>query len=214
MVELVATLRRPRGGPRALRCWPAALLVLLAACGGRAPESHETRVERHRETKDAFLARAADSPILPEDREQFLPLGYFPVDDSYNVAAVLAPSEREPAIEMPTSTGLRRQMRRAGTLRFSLKGEPMSLTAFVEANDTAFARLFVPFADLTNGTETYAAGRYLDLDRTATGIYELDFNLAYHPYCYYNELFDCPFPPPENRLRTPVRAGERTRPAR
>jgi uncharacterized protein len=105
-------------------------------------------------------------------------------------------------------------MRRAGTLRFSLKGEPMTLTALVEADDTTFNRLFVPFADLTNGTETYAAGRYIDLDRTATGMYELDFNLAYHPYCYYNERYDCPFPPPENRLQTPVRAGERLRSAR
>ena len=46
------------------------------------------------------------------------------------------------------------------------------------------ARLFVPFADMTNGAETYAAGRYLDLDRTPTGLYDLDFNRAYHPYCY------------------------------
>ena len=36
------------------------------------------------------------------------------------------------------------------------------VTAFVEANDAAFNRLFVPFGDHTNGTETYAAGRYLD----------------------------------------------------
>ena len=39
----------------------------------------------------------------------------------------------------------------------------------------------MPFSDLTSGTETYAAGRYLDLDRNATGIYEIDFNRAYHP---------------------------------
>ena len=69
--------------------------------------------------------------------------------------------------------------------------------------------LFVPFTDLTSGTETYPAGRYLDLDRTPTGIYVIDFNRAYHPYCYYNPTFDCPYPPAENRLRIPIRAGER-----
>ena len=69
--------------------------------------------------------------------------------------------------------------------------------------------LFVPFRDLTCGTETYLAGRYIDLDRTATGLYNLDFNTAYHPYCYYNTKFDCPYPPSENRLPLPVRAGER-----
>ena len=41
----------------------------------------------------------------------------------------------------------------------------------------------MPFTDLTSGTETYAAGRYLELDRTATGIYTIDFNRAFHPYC-------------------------------
>ena len=44
----------------------------------------------------------------------------------------------------------------------------------------------MPFSDLTSGTETYPAGRFIDLDRTATGLYELDFNRAYNPYCYYN----------------------------
>ena len=70
-------------------------------------------------------------------------------------------------------------------------------------------RLFVPFGDLTNGSETYPGGRYLELERTATGIYDLDFNRAYHPFCYYNATYDCPYPPRENRLAIPVRAGEK-----
>jgi hypothetical protein len=84
----------------------------------------------------------------------------------------------------------------------------LSLGAFLEAG-TPPDRLFVPFTDLTSGTETYAAGRYMELDRTATGIYTIDFNRAFHPYCYYNEDYDCPFPPPSNRLPVPVRAGEK-----
>src|SRR4030095_5370224 len=105
----------------------------------------------------------------------------------------LVPSEGEPAIEMPTSTGKRRPMRRAGRLQFSVKGQSLTLTAFVDADDGGRVRLFLPFADQTNGTETYAAGRYLDLDRTGTGLYDLDFNRAYHPYCYYNPTYDCPY---------------------
>ena len=100
-------------------------------------------------------------------------------------------------------------MRRVGALTFTLKGQPMTLTAFVEAAAPDMNRLFVPFSDLTSGTETYAAGRFLDLDRTATQIYELDFNRAYIPYCYYNASYECPYPPPENRLKVPIRAGER-----
>jgi beta-phosphoglucomutase-like phosphatase (HAD superfamily) len=55
-------------------------------------------------------------------------------------------------------------------------------------------RLFVPFTDLTSGAETYPAGRYMELDPTPTGIYVVDFNIAYHPYCYYNSELRLPVP--------------------
>ena len=69
-------------------------------------------------------------------------------------------------------------MRRVGTLEFTLKGQPLKLTAFVDVGDRNLDHLFVMFSDLTSGTETYPAGRYLDLNRNATGVYELDFNRA------------------------------------
>ena len=62
------------------------------------------------------------------------------------------------------------------------------------------------------GKRRTPAGRYLDLPFSPTGVYDLDFNRAYHPTCYFDEEFDCPFPPPQNRLPTPVRAGERLPP--
>jgi hypothetical protein len=100
-------------------------------------------------------------------------------------------------------------MRRVGWLEFVLKAQPLKLTAFVEVGAPNNDRLFVPFNDLTSGTETYPGGRYLDLYRNATGIYEIDFNRAYFPYCYYSPTWECPIPPAENRLKVPVRAGER-----
>ena len=189
-------------------------VAIAAACtSAPRPPASATGTAEWRTVKDDYLRDGADTPITAEKRAEFLPLSYFPIDESYDVPAMLSPSAREPALEMPTSTGKRRMMRRAGTLRFSLKGESLELTAFVEADARDMNRLFVPFGDMTNGTETYAAGRYLDLDRTATSIYAIDFNRAYHPYCYYNPSYDCPYPPSENRLQLPVRAGERVRPS-
>ena len=124
--------------------------------------------------------------------------------------AQLQPAAERSALQMPTSTGKLRDMTRIGTLEFTLKGQPLKLARF---SRTARARLFVPFSDLTSGTETYQAGRYMNLDPTPTGIYIVDFNIAYHPYCYYNAEYDCPFPPAENRLTLPIRAGERLRKA-
>ena len=37
----------------------------------------------------------------------------------------------------------------------------------------------------------------------------VDFNLAYNPYCAYNEMWSCPITPAENRLKVPIRAGEK-----
>ena len=82
-------------------------------------------------------------------------------------------------------------------------------TAFTEASDTTLQRLFVPYGDTTNVKETYRAGRYLDLDRTATGLYDLDFNRAYHRFCLFNPTYECPIPPRENHLDVAIRAGER-----
>jgi uncharacterized protein (DUF1684 family) len=188
------------------------LLTVSAACRSKPPiddADYVGAVAAARAAKDADFMSGGDSPIPPTRRAEFVPLAYFPIDPEYDVPAILKPSEGRTIIQMPTSVGAVRQMRRVGTLEFSLKAQPLKLSAFVEVGASNMDRLFVPFTDLTSGTETYPAGRYLDLDRNATGIYTIDFNRAYHPYCYYNPTFDCPYPPAENRLQIPIRAGER-----
>jgi uncharacterized protein (DUF1684 family) len=201
------------GGVRRRLLIATAAAALTTACGGSAPPPYAEQIRQHRADKAAaFASNSPESPVPPGDRGRFLPLAYFPIDEAYHVPARLAPAPGAEGLEMPTSTGQRRRMRRAGQLRFSVRGQSLALTAFVDENDQAMQRLFVPFADPTNGTETYIGGRYLDLDRTPTGLYDLDFNRAYHPYCVYNKQYDCPYPPRENRLSTPIRSGERLRP--
>ena len=189
------------------------MLVLIAAAGcGKAPLPYPEQIAAWHAEKDRFMRGSSESPLPPDQRASFTGLAYFPTDPEYRVPAVLQAAPNSPAVEMPTSTGQRRQMRRVGTLSFTLKGQPLSLGAFVEANETDMRRLFVPFGDLTNGLETYQGGRYLDLERTASSVYDLDFNRAYHPFCLFNPSYDCPYPPPESRLKVPIRAGERLPP--
>lgn len=197
------------------RAWSRLALlgaVAAAGCGGGTLSEDETYTQEilaARADKDENLRNASDSPIPKDQRDHFLPLSYFALDPAYAVPASLTPATERIVIEMPTSTGQVRKEERVGTLQFTLKGQQLSLGAFVESGSPDVNRLFVPFTDLTSGTETYPAGRYLDLDRTPTGIYIIDFNKAYHPYCYFSALFDCPYPPSDNRLPIPVRAGER-----
>lgn len=189
----------------------AALLLLLAlgGCSHEPQDDYPTKLAAQRADKDEMFRSSSESPIPAEDRARLLPLTYFPIDETYAVPAQLEQATERVTITMPTSTGKLRQMERIGELKFTLKGQPMKLGAFVDAGTTRIDRLFVPFTDLTSGTETYPAGRYMDIDPTATGIYIVDFNVAYHPYCYYNSEYDCPYPPADNRLQMPVRAGER-----
>jgi uncharacterized protein (DUF1684 family) len=185
-----------------------ALLLVAAACMPKAVP-YPDEINAHRAAIDQFMREADASPIPPAQRASFPPLAYYPVDLDYRVPAALTVSRGTDILEIPTSLGKRRPHRRIGTLEFTVKGQPLTLTAFVDAGQEDMSRLFVPFADLTNGTETYPGGRYLELNRTATGIYDLDFNRAFHPYCLYNAEYDCPFPPRENRLTIPVKAGEK-----
>jgi uncharacterized protein len=185
------------------------LAAVAAACSSTPELTYDEEIAAWHAEKDAFMREAEESPVPKDKRATFPALSYFPTNPDYRVPSALTVAPSDNFIEMPTSTGQRRRMQRIGTLEFTLKGEPYKLTAFVEASDRDLRRLFVPFGDRTNGTETYPAGRYLDLERTATNIYEIDFNRAYHPFCLYNPTYDCPIPPRENRLATPIRAGEK-----
>lgn len=189
-----------------------AFAVFGAGCSNKpheeSPEDYIRKIMAGRAAKDADFQAGHD--VVPDAKKaEFLPLAYFPVDPAYNVLAGLKPATEDIVLEMPTSTGVRRKMRQVGTMEFTLKGQQMSLLAFNEVGAADNNHVTLMFSDMTSGTETYAAGRYIDLALTASGIYSLDFNLAYHPYCYYNPTYECPYPPPENRLKVPIHAGER-----
>jgi uncharacterized protein (DUF1684 family) len=190
--------------------WIVVVALSMSACGSQpVEEDYPAKIAAIRAAKDESFKNDSDSPVPADKKASLLPLAYFPIDESYTVPATLEPAADRSRIEVPTSVGKIRPLERIGTLKFSLKGQPLRLTAFRDLESQGANRLFVPFSDLTSGAETYPAGRYMELDPNRTGIYVVDFNIAYNPYCYYSPEFDCPYPPKENRLAVPIRAGER-----
>ena len=202
---------RLRVGVAVVRGFIALALIAVAACSS-APDDdtkYLKEIQDFRAEREQFMRTDVESPIPAAKKEVLLPLKYYPPDPSFVAPAVLRVGQERPVFEMPTSTGTIRRNELVGVLEFTLQGQPMTLGAFVEEGTKRISTLFVPFADQTTGKETYQAGRYLDLHPTATNIYTIDFNRAYHPYCAYNNSYECPFPPPSNRLKIPVRAGEK-----
>ncbi len=194
--------------------WLCALLALSSACSeNQAPRPgiwQETVIRERREKNLAFRT-GPDSPLLEKNKTRFQGLDYYPVDPSlrFQVRLNRYPSPRE--VRIGTNTGEVRSGLRYGYFEFSVNGTPCRLQAYRMDEDQGGRgpSLFVPFRDATTGTETYAAGRYIELPENTTGIYDLDFNRAYNPFCAYGRDYSCPVPPAENTLPLPIRAGEK-----
>jgi uncharacterized protein (DUF1684 family) len=163
-----------------------------------------TDLVQFRREKDEFFRQSPQSPLLPEQRASFTGLSYFPENPELRLSVEVSRFPEGEEVKIQTNTGAAQTYRRFGRFKFEVEGGLVELTIF--ENEQGY---FLPFADSLAGQETYAAGRYLEPERLADGRFEVDFNLAYNPYCAYNERWSCPITPPENRLKLPIQAGER-----
>lgn len=164
---------------------------------------------RFRQEKDRYFSLDQNSPLTSGQQERFKGLCYFEEvpELAFKVRASLVDGSSE--IDIPLSTGGASSTRRWATVTFNVDGAEETLTVFREDEH---GPLFLPFRDGTSGAETYVAGRYLEVHLMDDGDLWLDFNYAYNPFCAYNDDWSCPIPPPENRISSPIRAGERTYP--
>lgn len=160
--------------------------------------------EDFRKRKDHFFAHHPQSPLTPEQKEEFEGLDYFPVNPDLRLELEVEPFPDQRRMEMQTSTGDVQSYIRYGRVHFDVNGEEAALTLYDGEHG-----YFIPFGDALAGEETYGAGRYLEPEPLPDGRVLVDFNLAYNPYCAYNDRFSCPLTPAENRLSVPIRAGEK-----
>lgn len=163
-----------------------------------------TELEIFRAEKDRFFGSHPQSPLLPEQQQVFEGLSYFPEDPALRMELTPEVFATRETISLPTSTGDTQEYTRYGRLRFEVEGQSVELTLY-----RTFHGFFLPFVDSQAGKETYGAGRYIDPEPLPNGAFLVDFNLAYNPYCAYNDQWSCPLTPFENRLPVAIKAGER-----
>jgi uncharacterized protein (DUF1684 family) len=155
--------------------------------------------------------RSSQSPIPDSLRSGFTGLAYFPVAPELAFRVPLLRFEHPEIVKIGATKGDIRTMLRYGTFSFPVDGKICTLTAYKSEDGPQV--LFIPFRDATSNRETYGVGRYLDLEEEQGDTpYILDFNLAYNPYCAYNETYTCPLVPKENILPVEIRAGEKLPP--
>lgn len=163
-----------------------------------------SELDHFRQMKDEFFRTDHHSPLTTDQKRTFVGLNYFPENPDLDLHLEVERFAEEEHVQIQTTTGDIQTYLRYGKIKFEIEEEDVELTIY--ANEHGY---FLPFADSLAGVETYGAGRYLEPERNADGLLHVDFNIAYNPYCAYNELYSCPITPAENRIKVPIHAGEK-----
>lgn len=209
-----------RGHALAVFLTLAVCISLISGCGRKThPETqaynidtsdvYSLEVVKDRKEKDLHFLRDASSPLLESDRAEFEGLPYFPPDRTWAFECTLQRFPQPKAFVMATSKDSPRDMLHIGYLPFTRDGKEHRLNVFAPRDTSDGNYWFIPFTDASTGGETYAGGRFLDIESPGSDTVFLDFNYAYNPLCAYNPKYDCPIPPAENRLAIAIPAGEK-----
>ena len=164
-----------------------------------------THLDSFRVEKDSYFARHLQSPLTREQKQSFRGLHYFSEDKNLRLEVQVEQFDEQVEIQIPTSTADVQKYQRFGKFKFQVNGQEAELTIYKAPHG-----FFLPFVDSLAGKETYPAGRYLEIESLGGDRFFVDFNLAYNPYCAYNEQWSCPLTPLENHLKVPIRAGEKS----
>lgn len=163
-----------------------------------------SNLKEFRAEKDEFFASHPQSPLSHAQKHTFNGLKYFPENPALRLEVTVEVFPTQEMVSIQTSGGVPQTYQRYGRFKFGVDGQAAELTLYSSQDG-----FFLPFADSLAGRETYPAGRYLEVEKMSGGKFRVDFNLAYNPYCAYNDQWSCPLTPAENRLKVAIRAGEK-----
>ncbi|MDR3627315.1 MAG: DUF1684 domain-containing protein [Ignavibacteriaceae bacterium] len=137
--------------------------------------------------------------------KNFKGIDTYPVNSDWRFNAKFTPYNPPRVIPVSTIIGTVEQDTVPGIISFNVNGKEYKLEPVKEGND-----FFIIFADKTNGSETYGAGRFLYASQPdSAGNVILDFNKAYNPPCAFTKFATCPLPPEQNYLQLEITAGEK-----
>lgn len=171
----------------------------------------EKQVMEWRKERDVFFKKHERSPLTSGEKRNFKGIKYYPFNSLYVFSGqierfILHINNPKYYATFLTNKGINKRYIRYGRFHFKLNGSDYPIEVYKSILSDI---LFIPFKDKTNGKETYEGGRYIDAEILPGYKIVLDFNMAYHPSCAYNEKFICVLPPRENILEIEIKAGEK-----
>ena len=173
----------------------------------------EVRWQHFRTDQDNLFKSHPQTALTLEQVADFTSLNYFPYNPAYRFILQVKAITYQEIVTIDLHDDGPTRLKPFGRIKFGISGQEVYLTLFWIMGYGG--GIFLPFKDLTSGTETYAGGRYLiDTIKGADLGWEddrlvIDFNFAYNPSCAYNDQWVCPLAPLENSLNFPILAGEK-----
>jgi uncharacterized protein (DUF1684 family) len=134
-------------------------------------------------------------------RKNFSGLRWYSIDPSWKIKAKFVPSPHP--VTFNTVVGVKEKDQSPGYVTFTRGGQTYRLEPTKDGDE-----LFFVIRDQTSGKTTYGASRFLYTELPKDGFVELDFNRAENPPCAFTDYATCPLPPPQNRMKLAVTAGE------
>tara|TARA_B100000809_G_scaffold237037_1_gene256495 strand:- start:5457 stop:6068 length:612 start_codon:yes stop_codon:yes gene_type:complete len=193
------------------------LLIILLSFSvttlfGQETSNYLDKLNTHRTEMDKEFGDTSTS-ILPNELVlKFKHLNYFKPNQKFNILADFKKNIGEIFL-MTTSSGKTKTFRQYGVLSFKIDRKLYKLPIYqnikLMQNEEYKDYIFIPFTDLTNGSNTYGGGRYIEAEIPTGKTYQIDFNYAFNPYCHYTTGYNCPIPPKENFINLRIEAGEK-----
>lgn len=183
------------------------LSLLVLACSKVEKITYLKQIENLRLLKDLEF-KSANSPLSSDKKAVFSQLSYFEVDTSYVFTGKVEWLTLAPPVKLHIDTGIDQEYYRSVKISF-LKNDTLCYLTGFTTSPLISNHIFIPFKDQTTAKTSYGAGRFIDIEYERGDSVKIDFNLAYNPYCAYNEKYNCPVPPVENNLEVCIFAGEK-----
>ncbi len=189
-------------------------ILSLIGCGKNyTPEqkAYINRIEKERTDKNEEMKNDPSSPFNAKGKIEFHDLNYFDVDPSFVFKSMLYEFEPKDTVTIYGTKGEPRKVIRYGYVVITYQNKQYNINVYQGTTTNGQIYYSIWFTDKTTNNESYGVGRYIDFEKVddPNNEYEIDFNVAYNPYCAYSPNYSCAIPTKEDFFPIEIRAGEK-----